>query len=188
MKKLFLALYLSAALILIVMGIVILVSASPPLSIPIPSLLPISRLPSPTSVIFHSKSEYEMVSRVVDGDTIELADGRIIRYIGIDTPETKHPKKAIMCFGKEASEKNRQLVEGRFVKLQTDVSDKDRYGRFLRYVWIEDTFVNDYLVSEGYAQTATFPPDVRYADLFIKSQTKARELKKGLWSACQNVP
>ncbi len=78
------------------------------------------------------KQDEAFVTRVVDGDTIEIEGGQKVRYIGIDTPETKHPRKPAQCFGHEAYEQNKKLVEGRVVKLERDVSETDRYGRLLR--------------------------------------------------------
>lgn len=124
--------------------------------------------------------------RVIDGDTIEVKMpwGREkIRYIGIDTPETKDPRKPVEYFGKEAAEKNRELVEAKYVFLEKDVSNKDRYGRFLRYVYLADgTFVNLELVKQGYAQVATYPPDLKYVEEFLKAEKEAREKEIGLWS------
>lgn len=131
------------------------------------------------------EEQFFKVVKVIDGDTIALENGEVVRYIGIDTPETVHPSKPVQCFGKEASEKNKELVEGKMVRLEKDVSERDKYNRLLRYVWIGDIFVNDYLVREGYAYASTYPPDVKYADQFLKAQQEARERKKGLWAGCE---
>lgn len=155
--------------------------------------------------------EYTAVARVVDGDTIELADGNRVRYIGIETPELVHPRKPIECFASEAMVRNQELVEGKIVRLERDISDRDRYGRLLRYVfhladsasvavttsaeeaasseagggeWI---MVNLKLVEEGYASVATFPPDVKYADEFTAAERRARETGRGLWQVCGNA-
>lgn len=128
--------------------------------------------------------QHAKVVRVVDGDTIEIEGGVRVRYIGIDTPETVSPSKPVQCFGKEASEKNKVLVEGQEIDMERDVSDKDSFGRLLRYVYVGTTFVNHYLVEQGYAYTATFPPDVKYKDMFVEAQQEARENKLGLWSSC----
>ena len=125
------------------------------------------------------------VTRVIDGDTIEVdMDGRLykVRYIGIDTPETVHPTRGVEPYGKEASERNRQLVEGKTVYLEKDVSETDRYKRLLRYVYVDDVMVNAVLVQEGYAQVATYPPDVKYVDEFLELQREAREEGRGLWA------
>ena len=129
-----------------------------------------------------------MVTRVIDGDTIEVnIDGNLqtVRYIGIDTPETKHPSKPVECFGPEASRFNEELVAGRQVLLEKDISDRDRYGRLLRYLWIEGVgLVNLILVDNGYARVSTYPPDVKTEALLIESETSAKAEGKGLWGAC----
>ncbi len=122
-----------------------------------------------------------LVKRAVDGDTILLANDERVRYIGINTPETKHPYKAVERFGKEASEYNRDLVEGKWVRLEYDVEKRDRYARLLAYVYVNGTFVNAKLVEEGYAQVYTVPPNVKHQELFLRLQRGARENNRGLW-------
>jgi micrococcal nuclease len=125
------------------------------------------------------------VTRVVDGDTIHAMIGNqveTIRYIGINTPETHHPRLGAQPGGQEATEVNRQLVEGKWVQLTLDVQQRDKYGRLLAYVWINGEMVNAHLVHRGYAQAATYPPNVRYADYFVKLQGGARDDKRGLWA------
>lgn len=124
------------------------------------------------------------VTRVIDGDTIEIEGGERVRYIGIDTPETVDPRKPVQCFGVEASKKNKELVEGKSVRLEKDITNRDKYNRFLRYVWIGDTFVNLELVQQGFAQSYSYPPDIKYQDRFVAAQKVARESKIGLWGAC----
>jgi len=127
------------------------------------------------------------VVSVIDGDTIQLENGETLRYIGIDAPETVHQGKPVQCYGQEASLENKKLVEGKEIEVEKDVSEKDQYGRILRYVWAEGIFVNEYLVREGFAQAVTFPPDVKYQEQFLEAERKAREEGKGLWSGvCQN--
>ncbi len=127
-----------------------------------------------------------LVKRVVDGDTIELETGEKVRYIGVDTPETVSPKKKVQCFGKEASAYNKQLVAGQRVRLEKDISETDRYGRLLRYVYLSDgTFVNLKLVQDGYANVSTFPPDVKFSQGFVAAAREAREKKVGLWEKCK---
>ncbi|HSE34767.1 MAG TPA: thermonuclease family protein [Candidatus Paceibacterota bacterium] len=126
----------------------------------------------------------EAVLRVIDGDTIELASGERVRYIGIDTPESVDPRRQVECLGKEAAERNRELVGNRVVLLESDIEERDKYGRLLRYVYLEDgTMVNETLVREGYADPATFPPNIRHVDRFLAAATLAREEKRGLWGA-----
>ena len=146
--------------------------------------LPKSNVKIDVSEILGIQTERVVVRKVIDGDTIELQDGRKVRYIEVNTPETVHPNKKVECFGKEASNFNKKLVEGKEVELEKDVSEADRYGRLLRYVYVNGLFVNEYLVKEGYANISTFPPDVKYKDLFINAEGQAREGNKGLWSRC----
>ncbi len=125
-----------------------------------------------------------LVTRVIDGDTIEIKGGQKIRYIGIDTPETVDPRKPVQCFGLEASNRNKQLVEGKSVRLEKDVSETDKYGRLLRYVYVDDIFVNLTLVQDGFAYSSTYQPDVKYQNQFTESERIAREQKRGLWGLC----
>ena len=149
--------------------------------------------PSPTTNFIKPTVQVTKVIRVVDGDTIEIEGNIKLRYIGIDTPETKHPTKGVQCFGKEASNKNKELVEGKMIRMEKDVSETDKYGRLLRYIWLvephatksSELFVNDFLVRQGYAYASTFPPDVAYSKQFVVAQQEARENNRGLWSMCQ---
>lgn len=142
--------------------------------------------PTPTSKI-KSNSDEILVTKVVDGDTIQIEGGKVVRYIGIDTPETVDPRQSVQCFGKEASDKNKGLVAGKKVRLVKDVSETDRYGRLLRYVYVGDIFVNDYLVRKGYAYASSYPPDVKYQKQFNEAQTEARVNSRGLWGSCNNT-
>jgi micrococcal nuclease len=90
----------------------------------------------------------------------------------------------VQCFGVEASNKNKELVEGKTVRLEKDISERDKYGRLLRYVFIGDIFINLELVKQGFAYADTVPPDIKYQDLFLKAQQSARSAKIGLWRAC----
>jgi len=125
-----------------------------------------------------------LVTKVVDGDTIEIEGGQRLRYIGIDTPETVDPREEVQCFGKEASNKNKELVEGKKVRLEKDISETDKYSRLLRYVYIGDILVNEFLVREGYAKASSYPPDVKYQNKFNDAQSFAQSNSKGLWAAC----
>ena len=151
---------------------------------PIPQ--PATDAPAPTDTPVSptpGRVEAQMV-RVVDGDTIEVDMGGhiyAVRYIGIDTPETQHPDKPVEPFGPEASAKNEELVGGKVVELEKDVSETDRYDRLLRYVWVGDLMVNAELVRLGYAQVSTYPPDVKYQELFLQLQQEARDAGAGLW-------
>jgi micrococcal nuclease len=132
-----------------------------------------------------------IVTKVVDGDTIYVSiDGneQRLRYIGIDTPELAHFGDPVECLAKEATQYNERLVLGRTVGLEKDVSETDDFGRLLRYVWLGDEMVNARLVAEGYANAATYPPDVRYAEMLASLQAQARTAGRGLWgSVCEDT-
>lgn len=179
--------FIPKKLLLIVAGVLILVigiliggaSDNPSSSVP--------QAPSNTqeqSVSGNPDSELHKIVRVIDGDTIELENGERVRYIGIDTPETVDPRKPVQCFGVEASKKNKELVEGKSVRLEKDITNRDKYNRLLRYVWVGDTLVNLELVKQGFAQSYSYPPDIKYQDQFVAAQKEAREAKGGLWGAC----
>jgi len=116
---------------------------------------------------------------VIDGDTITIEDGYRVRYIGIDTPEIRLDLEA---FGIEALEANRKLVEGKEVRLERDVSEKDKYGRLLRYVWVDDILVNAELVKQGLARAKAYPPDTKYQDYLEQMEAEARETGRGMWA------
>lgn len=128
--------------------------------------------------------EVAVVKKVIDGDTIELADGRKVRYIGIDTPELAHFGNELDCYAQEAFHRNQELVAGKTVFLEKDVSDVDRYGRLLRYVWVDDLLINQQLVSEGYALARSYPPDISKQELLATAEQNARENQLGLWAKC----
>lgn len=140
------------------------------------------------SVLVNSKYPYGKykVSRVVDGDTIEVDfDGvkEKIRLIGIDTPESVHPDAdRNVAEGKVASDYTKEKLEGKEVALEFDVQERDHYGRMLAYVWIDGEMYNKHLLNVGYAQISTYPPNVKYVDDFIEIQRGAREGQIGLWS------
>jgi micrococcal nuclease len=157
------------------------VTASPSGALQEPTITPTEAVTS-SPASSHNGVMVKVVN-VVDGDTIKVETGETIRYIGIDTPETVDPRKPVMCYGKEASDKNTELVEGKVVELEKDISEKDKYGRLLRYIWLDDVLVNEVLVREGYAQSSTYPPDVKYQDRFVEAQRLAREEQKGLWGS-----
>jgi endonuclease YncB( thermonuclease family) len=125
------------------------------------------------------------VLRVIDGDTIEVEiDGQPyrVRYIGMDTPEQGMP------FYQEATQANAALVADQDVSLEKDVSETDRYGRLLRYVYVGETMVNEELLRQGYAQVATYPPDVSYQDRFLAVQQEAQTSGLGLWGGVVTAP
>lgn len=153
----------------------------------LPTITPISSVVLENNMVVNkSNSEINLVKvvRVIDGDTIEIEGGEKVRYIGIDAPETSDLRKLVQCFGVEAFRKNKELVEGKMVRLERDVVDRDKYGRLLRYVWLADIFVNLELVRQGFAYSYTYPPNIKNQEQFIKAQQEARETKQGLWSSC----
>jgi micrococcal nuclease len=130
------------------------------------------------------------VTRVVDGDTIHVdLDGvdETVRYIGVDTPESRKPGTPVQCFAKKASARNAALVDGQAVRLRFDAERRDRYGRLLAYVYRarDGAFVNAELVREGYARPLTVPPNVRYERRFGDLARQARRDGRGLWKACR---
>jgi micrococcal nuclease len=129
------------------------------------------------------------VVRVVDGDTIKVAAGGrrdVVRYIGIDTPESVKPNTPVQCFAKAASAANRRLVDGQAVRLVPGAEQRDRYGRLLAYVYrVHDgVFVNARLVRDGYARTLAISPNTRFATRFSVLQNLAKSEGRGLWARC----
>ena len=125
---------------------------------------------------------WHVVERVVDGDTFVLDNGERVRLIGVNTPESVKPGEEPEVYGKEASQYTKRMLEGQRVRLEFDVSERDRYGRLLAYVYLEDgTFFNELLLTEGYAQVMTVPPNVKYAERFLAAERAAREAGRGLW-------
>lgn len=123
-----------------------------------------------------------LVTRVIDGDTIKLENRETVRYLLIDTPETT--EEPVDCYGREATERNRELVEGQRVRLERDTTDRDAYGRLLRYVYVDGTLVQGELVREGYGYVYSRQPDVRYLRDMAAVEREARQEGAGLWSAC----
>lgn len=129
------------------------------------------------------------VSRVVDGDTIEvrMPSGRYedIRYIGIDTPETVDPNEPVGCFGPEASHYNEGLVEGKTVRLRFDQERRDYYGRLLAYVYLGNTFVNAELLRKGLARAVYYSPNGAHRYEFEAIARQAGQAGRGLWGSCR---
>ena len=132
-------------------------------------------------------AEVGLVTEVVDSDTIKVNIGgsvHTVRYILIDTPETVHPTVGKECFGAEAKAANAAHVNAKTVTLEKDVSETDRYGRLLHYVYLDGVMVNEQLVRDGYAVLCTFPPDLKYLDRIRAAEQEARSANRGLWAAC----
>ena len=144
----------------------------------------------PTSVsdvkLKEKGSEEVTVTHVVDGDTVEvrpLIDGEEnVRLIGVDTPEKAGSPRGAQPYAREASRFARRELEWRKVTLRFDTEKKDRYRRVLTYLYLPDgSMFNETLVEKGYAQVATFPPNVRHVGRFQKAQREARESGRGIW-------
>ncbi|MGD0336701.1 MAG: thermonuclease family protein [Candidatus Omnitrophota bacterium] len=146
----------------------------------------------------YSSSNYSdvLVERAVDGDTLKLAGGERVRLIGIDTPEMHESSKlyrdarrssldveTIKRLGRRAYEFTRGFVEGKRVRLEFDVEKRDKYDRLLAYVYLKEdgSFLNARIVEEGFASLMTIPPNVKYADLFLRLYQEARRNQRGLW-------
>ncbi|MGC1240525.1 MAG: thermonuclease family protein [Chryseosolibacter sp.] len=131
---------------------------------------------------------YYKVIKVVDGDTFWIDDGtekgRKVRLIGVDAPESRRTgRKEAGYYGKESKDFLARLLSGNEVRIEYDVDPTDRYGRALAYVYLEDgTFVNAELVKQGFAMVMTVPPNVKFADEFVRHQKNAREHQRGLWA------
>ncbi|MBX3064312.1 MAG: thermonuclease family protein [Anaerolineae bacterium] len=159
------------------------ISASPQPGQPIAPTIQIDMPTLPPVVGSNPNEAYATVVDVVDGDTIKVnLNGQVysVRYIGMDTPEMTFGKNE--PFAHEAYEFNKSLVQGRQVLLVRDVSETDRYGRLLRYVYADGIFVNAELVRQGLASAATFPPDVAHQAEFTALMKEARENKRGMWA------
>lgn len=153
-----------------------------------------SMAPAPYSQDAES-GKYFYVNRVIDGDTLKLSNGQKVRLIGVDTPEVHLSAKllrdarragsdaaAIQKMGKRATQFTKDLVAGKQVRLEYDVTKRDKYNRSLAYVYLYDgTFVNARIIEEGFGQVMTIPPNVKYAGYFLKLERAARDSKKGLW-------
>lgn len=128
------------------------------------------------------------VERVVDGDTIVVSGGERVRLIGVDTPETRDPRRPVGCFGKQASEFTSTLLPaGSRVRLVGDVEPRDRYQRLLAYAYRlpDGLFVNAELLRRGFGQVLTIPPNVAHSEEFVALSREAREEERGLWGACR---
>jgi len=138
------------------------------------------KLPKQTTTKYNDSV---LVTRIVDGDTIEVDGIGKVRLIGVDTPETVDPRKPVQCFGKEATQKTTQMLLGKKVHLESDPSqgEKDKYNRALRYVFLEDgTNFNKWLIENGYAHEYTYNLPYKYQLEFKSAERSARESRKGL--------
>jgi len=143
--------------------------------------------PGTPKAIAGSYPQTAFVREVVDGDTIRLSTGQLVRYVGLDTPETRLRRDNRFLwrpqpFGIEAKELNRSLVEGKPIRIEYDVDKIDAYNRLLGYCFVGDTFVNARLIEKGLAVSYAYPPNIKYTDMFIALQDQARTAGKSIWS------
>ncbi|MFN3336257.1 MAG: thermonuclease family protein [Thermomicrobium sp.] len=167
------------------------------LTVPPVSASPQARWPSPPALPeIAVPAESALVVNVIDGDTLTVrtAHGEaIVRLIGIDAPERGDQNRPAECFFEAATAALAQLTPpGSTVFLERDVSETDRYGRLLRYVWIVRArswlLVNEELVRQGAAIAREYPPDIRYSDRLAAAQRDAQRARAGLWGACASSP
>jgi len=158
-----------------------------------------------------SKCALGQVTHVTDGDTFkaeviwhhpdydcQIVNGQVytIRLIGVDTPETVHPSRPVECYGPEASDFTKDLLEGRHVCLLRDISCTGKYGRLLAYVWVDtdpnhagcETWLDAELVKQGYARVKAYPPDTSFHGVFKALECEAYQAGRGLWGACDYPP
>ncbi|MBU2540451.1 MAG: thermonuclease family protein [Candidatus Omnitrophica bacterium] len=126
------------------------------------------------------------VAEVIDGDTIELADGRLVRYIGIDTPELSERIGEDWIeknepFAQSAKLLNEELVKAKTVRLEFDRERTDKYGRLLAYCFVDNTFVNEIILEQGFALLYLIAPNIKYSEILVAAQGKARDNNRGLW-------
>lgn len=134
-----------------------------------------------------SSQRLHLVSEVIDGDTIRLENGTVVRYLNIDAPEEDE------CYASQAQKINQELVEGQKVRIETDVNEMDRFGRILAYVYVQDQekgeiFVNEHLLQKGAAIFQLDTVNIRYQSSLITEAEKARQEKEGLWRYCAPDP
>ncbi len=127
------------------------------------------------SVACQQPSDVAVVTQIVDGDTIVIKGGHYVRYIGVDAPEKGE------FYYAEAKQMNEELVAGKKVRLERDISGSDKYGRLLHYVYVGDTFVNAEMVKQGCAWAKAYPPDVKYQVYLESVEKEARQSKMGVW-------
>lgn len=151
---------------------------------PTEDLLRLPEITEASCVPIETQRTLAQVVEIIDGDTIDVAiQGQVfrVRYIGMDTPEVGAP------YSDEATRINRDLVGGKQVLLVKDVSEVDQYNRLLRYVFVDNQFVNYELVKRGFAQILTYPPDVACQDTFLAAQQNAIQQKAGLWKPTPTI-
>ena len=132
--------------------------------------------------------ESALVEEAIDGDTVRISGGKLVRYIGIDAPELRRKSGGRWIydptpFSKEAYAVNKRLVEGKNVRLEYDKEKTDKYNRILAYLYVGDIFVNGEMIKTGLARASIYPPNAKYAGLFMGLEKDAKESKMGMWGA-----
>ena len=128
-----------------------------------------------------AKKETYLVERVIDGDTLVLTMNEKVRLIGIDCPERKEP------FYEKAKSRLEELTLQRSIELERDKSDKDRFGRLLRYIFIDNRMANEILLEEGLAKAKAYKPDTKHSILFKQLEQQAKQNQRGFWSRIQTA-
>ncbi|NTU26641.1 endonuclease [Bacillus tequilensis] len=143
--------------------------------------------PGPSYSKNHKKLTDVRLDRAVDGDTIKVIyNGKkdTVRYLLVDTPETKKPNSCVQPYGKEASKRNKELVSSGELQLEFDKGDRrDKYGRLLAYVYVDGKSVQETLLKEGLARVAyVYEPNTKYIDQFRLDEQEAKSEKLSIWS------
>jgi micrococcal nuclease len=144
-----------------------------------------------SAVNLDADADIATVIEVIDGDTVDLSIAghrQRVRLIGVDTPETKHPRKPVQCFGHEATVFTESLLlPGTKVRLERDAEARDTYDRLLVYLYrqSDNVFINLELVRQGFARVLTIEPNISYMDRFVAALRDAQSNNRGLWQACR---
>ena len=187
------------AVILILIGVIIITSQlesykqsiNPVNSNIINPPVPSSIIPTKTVLIYADETilkwETARVKHVFDGDTVELTDGRRVRLIGIDSPEVAHENQKEQCFARQAKDVTVELLSQQEIGMEKDVSDTDKYGRLLRYIYSDGVFINEFLIRQGFAKALNIPPDTKYSSEFKIAELEAKDNLRGLWKSCEST-
>lgn len=135
----------------------------------------------PTATPVSIEKNTATISKVIDGDTVELETWKRVRLLDINAPEMGQP------YHEEATNRLKELIENKTVILENDVEDKDRYGRFLRYVFLDNKNINVKMVEEGYANVYLIPPNTKYETELRKAENKAKTANRGIWQTSENL-
>jgi len=161
--------------------------AVPPSPTPTSTSLPATVTPTPTRTPRPGRTLASVI-RVWDGNTILIEGGYSVRYIGVNAPGAGMFRRPLEPFGREAAERNVELVEGKQVELEEDVTDVDSAGNLLRYVYVGDVMVNEALLREGLARLAPFGPNRRYAGMLNLAEAEARQTPLNIWTLITPTP